>query len=309
MGCSFTLHPAPCTLCPVTCNDKDMIRRICDLHAHSTASDGSSTPAELVQLADRQKLGGLALTDHDTVDGIAEAAAEAEKFAELEFVPGVELSAAPPQGVLHILGLDFDPQAKSLHDLINKLLIARNERNPQMVDKLQALGVKISMDEVRAAAEPSPVGPEPVLGRGHMAAVLIAKGYAGDMDDAFKRYLGERSPAYVDKEKLTPHQVADAIHGAGGVAIIAHPIQLRFRNFAEGERLIRLLVDQGMDGLEAYHSDHNDLLTRFFLDLARKFHLAISGGSDFHGAIKPHVQLGRPRVPIDVMNNLLSRRP
>lgn len=287
------------------------MRRLCDLHSHSTASDGSLSPSDVVRLAERRQLAGIALTDHDTTDGLADAAATAREFPELTFVPGVELSAVPPQGTLHVLGLGIDPAAPSLRTLIDELLAARNERNPRIIARLQELGIKISMDEVREAAigplPPHLAAEEMVLGRVHMAQVLLHKGYVKTIDEAFVRYLGDGAPAFVDKERLAPRTVADAIHGAGGLAIIAHPVQLGFENLAQAQRLIRLLVDQGMDGLEVYHSDHSDLLTRFFLDLARQFHLAVSGGSDFHGLVKPHVQLGRPRVPVSILQDLLGR--
>jgi hypothetical protein len=140
-----------------------------------------------------------------------------------------------------------------------------------------------------------------------MAEVLVHKGYVRTIEEAFDRFLAEGRPAYVDKERLSPRALADAIHAAGGLAIIAHPVQLGFENYAQAQRLIRLLVEQGLDGLEVYHSDHGAALTRFFLDLAKRFNLAISGGSDFHGRIKPHVQLGRPRVPVEVLRELQRR--
>jgi 3',5'-nucleoside bisphosphate phosphatase len=287
------------------------MRRLCDLHAHSTASDGLLSPSDLVRLADRQRLAGVALTDHDTIDGLAEAAAAAKEFPELTFVPGVELSAVSPQGTLHVLGLGIDPAAAPLRTLITQLIQARDERNPRIIAKLQALGVKIDMDDVRQAAQgPLPrdgAARSPVLGRMHMAEVLLDKGYARSIEDAFARYLGDNAPAYVDKERLSPRAVADAIHGAGGLAMIAHPVHLLFENFSQAQRLIRMLVEQGVDGLEAYHSEHSALQTRFFLDLASRLNLAVSGGSDFHGQVKPHVQLGRPRVPVQVVRDLMGR--
>jgi 3',5'-nucleoside bisphosphate phosphatase len=287
------------------------MRRLCDLHSHSTASDGSLSPSQVVRQAEQAKLAGLALTDHDTVAGLAEAAAAAGQYPELTFVPGLEVSAVAPQGTLHILGLGVEGQSPALRVLLDQLLEARNARNPKIIARLQALGLKIDMDEVRLAAEgplpPHPTAAPPVLGRAHMAEVLIHKGYARSIEDAFTRYLGQGAPAFVDKERLRPRQVADAIHAAGGLAVVAHPVHLNFENFAQARRLIRSLMDQGLDGLEVYHNEHTPLETRFFLDLAREFNLAISGGSDFHGAIKPHVQLGRPRVPMEIMRQLLER--
>jgi 3',5'-nucleoside bisphosphate phosphatase len=282
------------------------MRRLCDLHTHSNHSDGDLSPRELVRLASRKRLAGLALTDHDTVAGLAEAAEAAAEDPQLTFIPGVEVSAAFPQGTLHILGLCIDPAGVALADLTARLLDARNERNPRIVAKLRAMGVDITMDEVlsRAGVADQAGG---VVGRAHIAAVLMRKGYARDLADAFARYLSPGAPAFVDKERLAPAQAIAAIHDARGLAILAHPVQLQFGNFAECERMVRSLQDAGLDGLEAYHSDHSDVETRFFLDLARRLDMAVAGGSDYHGSIKAEVRLGHPPVPASVMETLLSR--
>ena len=282
------------------------MRRFCDLHTHSTASDGTLSPRELVELADRRRLAGLALTDHDTVDGLAEGA-EAAGLAGLTFVGGIEVSAVFGQGTLHILGLCVDPANRSLAELAVRLRAARAERNPRMVAKLQAMGVDITMAEVLAAAGADANQPDRVVGRAHMATVLSRKGYVRDLNEAFERYIGAGAPAFVDKERLPPAEAVAGIHAAGGLAILAHPVQLEFDNFAQCETMVRSLVHDGLDGLEAYHSDHSDLQTRFFLDLADKLGLAVSGGSDFHGSVKQRVQLGNPRVPALIMERLLKR--
>lgn len=271
-------------------------------------SDGSAAPAELIALAEREKLAGIALTDHDTVAGLAPAAAEAEQYPELTFVPGVEVSAAFKGGTMHILGLCLDVASAALEELGRALREAREQRNPKMIKKLQKQGVAIDLDEViaEARAEDLPAD-QRVVGRAHMAAVMVRNGSVRSIREAFQKYLSPGCAAYVDKERLKPAEVIDAIHAAGGQAILAHPVQLRCQNHAQYERIIRNLHHHGLDGIEAYHSDHFDRETRYFLDLAKRLGLAVTGGSDFHGAIKPTVTLGHPRVPVQFLHELLAR--
>ena len=286
------------------------MNRYCDLHTHSTASDGSCSPRELVVLAKRERLAGLALTDHDTAAGLTEAAAAAAELG-VGFVPGIEVSAAFPAGTLHILGLGVQADSPALTELAAALRAARDERNPKMVEKLRELGMDISLDELRASAAagkpPAQSAGELVVGRAHLAGLLVRKGYARDMDDAFARLIGHGCPAYVDKDRMAPAEVIAGIHRAGGLALLAHPPQLGYENFAQCERIVRWLVESGLDGIEVYHSDHSDADTRFFLELARRLKLAISGGSDFHGRVKPDVRLGHPRVPARFLEALLAR--
>ncbi len=282
------------------------MRRYCDLHTHSSASDGAVSPAELIALADREGMGGVALTDHDTTAGLDEAARAAERTEGVAFLPGVELSAVFPKGTLHILALGLDPAGNAIKAVTARLLAARNRRNPQMIDKLRRLGLEITFEDVLAAAGATDPNRQ-VVSRVHMAAVLTRKGYARDTNEAFEKYLAAGAPGYVDKERLEPAEAIAAIHAAGGLAVLAHPVHLQFANFAECERLVHVLIDAGIDGLEVYHSDHTDELTRFLLNLARRLDLAVSGGSDFHGPVKPNVRLGRPRVPMAIMEELLER--
>jgi len=282
------------------------MRRYCDLHTHSAASDGALSPADLIALADRERLAGVALTDHDTTAGLVEAARAAERTEGVTFIPGVEISAAFPQGTLHILGLGVDSANEAMAVVMAGLLAARNRRNPLMIAKLQRLGIEVTMDEVLAAAGGARAGGR-VVSRMHMAAVLTRKGYVRNTTEAFNRYLAAGAPAHVEKERMQPAEAIDAIHVAGGLAVLAHPVHLQFATFAECERLVRVLIDAGLDGVEVYHSDHSDAQTRFLLDLARRLDLAVTGGSDFHGSTKPNVRLGRPRVPVSIMEGLLDR--
>jgi predicted metal-dependent phosphoesterase TrpH len=273
-----------------------------DLHTHSTASDGTLPPAVLVRLAHDRELSALSLTDHDTIDGIAEAAAEAEKIG-IDFLPGIEISAEYPRpGTMHLLGYGVDPINPTLKNLTTTLIAGRDNRNPKMVAKLNELGVKVTMQEWHDEAKGT------VLGRPQLAAILHRKGYVSSIKQAFDKYLGQGAPAYFDKERLTPKQAIEMIHQSGGVPVLAHPVQLRYENDAQLERILRDLIDLGLAGIEVIHSDHDAQRVQKFTALADKFSLLKTGGSDFHGTNKPSVELGLangrriPRQWFDALN-------
>jgi hypothetical protein len=306
------------------------MRRFVDLHTHSTASDGAIAPRELVRLADAKRLAAVALTDHDTTAGLAEAAEEAKAHPDLRFVPGIEVSARYAPGTMHILGLGIDPAARSLRALIESLLAARDERNPRIVERLQALGYPIDMDDVLAAASGMGILPmrrggilpphmahegratqgqdalaTRTIGRVHIAEALRRKGCVKSIREAFDRLLGNNGPAYVDKDRLLPADVVRAIADSGGAAVLAHPPQLLYENRAQLERVVKNLRSAGLAAIEAYHSDHMLDQTRQYIDLARRLGLAVTGGSDFHGAAKPDAKLGRPAVPLAAIEGRL----
>jgi len=285
------------------------MRRFVDLHTHSDASDGRNTPAEVIALADAAGLAAVAITDHDTVAGLDEARKAAEAFDELQFVGGIELSAKFRYGTLHILGLGIDPVDSELTALIDNLIESRNERNPKILARLQDMGIDIQMSEVLdVLSAPSGRSAAPVVGRMHIGEAMRRKGYVHSTAEAFDRYFGPSGPAFVDKERLTPAQVVGAIHHAGGLAVLAHPVHLDYANSAQLERLVRGLVDSGIDGIEVAHSDHSEFQTRTYLQLARRLGLPATGGSDYHGAAKPHVQIGRPRVSLALLGEPTRRR-
>ncbi len=276
------------------------MRRFVDLHTHTTASDGSVAPRKLVQLADAKKLAVVAITDHDTCDGIPEAKDAAAEFPKLRLIAGVEVSAMFPKGTLHILGLGIDDKNTRLAGLMKNLRDARNHRNPKIIALLQSLGCDISMDDVLAVA-----GGE-IIGRLHIAETLRRKGCVRSTAEAFERYVGKGAPAFVDKERVSPADAIAAIRSAGGVAALAHPPQLLYENRAQLERILRELIRYGLDGIEAYHSDHSPQQTRLYLDLAKRFKLSVAGGSDFHGLAKTGVLLGRPKVPLAAITGRLA---
>lgn len=286
----------------------DHTRRFVDLHTHSTASDGTVSPAELVRLADVAHLAAVALTDHDTVAGLAEARAAARGCPQLRFVPGVEVSAAYAPGVMHILALGIDDAHPAVAKLVGQFVDARNDRNPKIIAKLQELGLRIDMADVLAVAtQLRSRGDSGIVSRMHMAEALRRKGCVASIQEAFERYIGSGAPAFVDKERLQPADVIAAIRAGGAPAVLAHPVQLRCEDDDHLERIVRSLVDVGLEGIEVYHSDHDDVQTRLYLELARRFGLLVTGGSDFHGTGKPHVRLGRPRVCLSAITGPWAR--
>jgi predicted metal-dependent phosphoesterase TrpH len=275
-----------------------------DLHAHSTASDGTFPPADVVRLAKEAGLVGLALTDHDTVAGLAEASAEASRLG-LAFVPGIEISAIPPvdNGTLHILGYGIDPQNAVLEEMARQLIDARDNRNPRIVARLRELGVDVTMDEALAQAQGG------VMGRPHIAALLVKKGVVKTIKQAFDEYLGQGGKAYFDKERLTPRDAIGRIRQAGGLPVVAHPIQLRTSNDAQLQQVIKDLVDLGLAGIEVIHSDHGPAEVEKYTGLADRYNLLKTGGSDFHGTNKKDINLGTAngrRIPRGWMDELLA---
>ncbi len=280
-----------------------------DLHTHTTASDGSLPPAALVQKAQKIGLTALAVTDHDTIAGLAEAAAAAQELG-LDFIAGVELSVEDAGGRFHLLGYGFDPENAELGEKLSDLRRSRTARNMQMAEKMAALGLPVTMDDVKAAAHKS--GDEAdVIARPHFAAALIAKGIVGSVQEAFDTYLASGKPLYLAKEVLTPADAIALLHRAGGVAVMAHPGLVPLSEAALAERVAALHNDAGLDGLEALYSQHSPGDTARFLALAARHGLLVTGGSDFHGTPKPHVPLGvvsdgKP-APSDLLSVLRTR--
>ncbi|QDU72894.1 PHP domain-containing protein [Mucisphaera calidilacus] len=283
----------------------------CDLHAHSTASDGLTPPSELASIAQTAGLGAFALTDHDTTAGVADARAAAERLG-IGFLPGIELSANPFSilerhehahwGTLHVLGYGIDEADTSLQAVCDELANARNERNPEIVDRLNSLGVKISYEQVVASA--SATGSN-VVGRPHIAAVLQERGYVRSHHEAFRRYIGEGAPAYVRKDALSAGRAIETIRAAGGVAVLAHPIQLTRDRDLLGRALIRLR-ELGLQGVEVIHPDQKAGTRQGLAHHARRLGLLMTGGSDFHG--KEHgAKLGAMRVPLNYHKTLSAK--
>jgi predicted metal-dependent phosphoesterase TrpH len=287
-----------------------MASQYVDLHCHSTASDGTFAPADVVRLAKESGLSALSLTDHDSIGGIAEASAEAGRLG-LDFISGIEISCEYPHpGTMHILGYGVDPSSPTLLALTTTLLEGRDNRNPKIIEKLREHGVAITMEEVEVEAKATGANSNKPIGRPHIAAILLRKGYVSSIKQAFDKYLAPGGLAYFDKERLTMAQAMERIIGSGGLPVLAHPVQLRTENDAQLERVVKDLVDLGLAGLEVIHSDHDAALVEKYTALAGRYNLLKTGGSDFHGTNKKDISLGTARgrnVPREFFDALVTR--
>ena len=257
---------------------------IADLHTHSTASDGQYPPEELVRLAKERGIEVLALTDHDTLDGV-EAAVSAGEALGLRVLRGVELGAAEYEN-LHILGYDVKPGAPALAELCGKFKAGRDERKFRILDYLREKGCSLSLAEVEESAGGN------IIGRPHFAQAMVRRGFVKSNREAFDRYLD--TPEYHEKVKrfkAGAQTCIEAIRSAGGKASLAHPYQVGLEDGAL-EALVRRLKDMGLDAIECFYPRHTPEQTAFYLGLAEKYHLRVTGGSDFHGErVKPDVAL------------------
>ena len=281
-----------------------MSEHVIDLHTHTTYSDGSATPGELIRAAVTHGARAIAITDHDTVDGLAEGRTAASD-AGVEFVNGIEISADYSPGTMHILGYYIDDQSEILRSTIERLKAARERRNPEIARRLQQLGYDITFEEVASVAGST------VVGRPHFAKVLLDKGHVSSIQDAFNRLLAKNAPAYVEKERLAPGDAVSLIHAAGGAAVLAHPYQLKLSSFDEAEQKLEELAKLGLDGVEAVYSRHTAEQRTEYCRVAEKYGLVVTGGSDFHGRYKPDIEivkgLGELRVPYSLLERLRER--
>jgi predicted metal-dependent phosphoesterase TrpH len=246
----------------------------------------------------------LAVTDHDTLDGLGEAIAAGRDFG-VEIVPGLEISAEFQPGTMHILGYYIDLNSPALLDQLAALRRARDERNPRIAAKLRALGIDLTIEEVERVAG------GPVVGRPHFARVMVEKGFVQSPQEAFDRYLSKGAPAYVDKARLDPQPAIEAIVRAGGVAVLAHPYQLRARSAEDLDRIVASLKEAGLDGMEVIYSRHSAAQIEEYRRLAARYDLLITGGSDFHGVTKPDIEVGKGLgnlcVPPELLDNVKAR--
>jgi len=274
-----------------------------DLHTHTTASDGSLAPGELVALAADRGLAVLGITDHDTTAGLADARAAAQSL-DLTLVDGVELSCDVGQDHMDILGYLIDTEARPFADLLATIRAARKTRARKMVDRLQGLGAAVTMGDVEAIAGGGS------LGRPHVAKALVANGFVPDVGAAFDRYIGRDGPAYAERYVLTPAEACHAIRAADGVAVLAHPVPPTRPGADQGRLRRRLeeLVDVGLGGLECYYSGYGARVTRWLEALAGHFGLVPTGGSDYHGPWRPDRDLGAVDVPADTLARLRAAR-
>ena len=275
-----------------------------DLHTHSSASDGTDSPAQLVVKAHAAGLAAVAITDHDTLSGLEEAQ-QAGRDLGIEVVRGCEISTGTELGELHILGLWLPENPRILLEKLCWLREKRGERNVGIVKKLQDLGYEISMEEVLAAAKGESVG------RPHIAEVLIRKGFAKDARQVFKEFLGSRGKAYLPKAVLEPEESVSLLASSGATVCLAHPLLWK-APAGWMDSMVARLKDYGLSAIEAYHSEHSEADVRTCLALAKRFDLGVSGGSDYHGSNKPTIRLGQGygglRVNQSVLAALKQRR-
>lgn len=274
-----------------------------DLHVHSNYSDGTLTPTELVSLAIDKDLSAFALTDHDTVEGVVEAI-EAAKVANenghsLLVVPGTELSASYLGEDVHILGLGLNYLDSTLLKTLKEAAKEREHRNQKMCQNLQKVGIPITVEKMREDCK------DAVLTRAHFAKFMVKEGYVSSIKEAFTKYLDSSSPYYVTREYMTPKQAVELILQADGVPVLAHPLLYKFSP-NQLETLIRELKEHGLRGIEAIYSCNINNDEAYVRSLARKYDLFITGGSDFHGSVKPDIDLGTGRGNLLIPETILK---
>ena len=256
-----------------------------DLHTHTKASDGQYSPSELIKKAEDIGLDVIGIADHDTIDGLEEAMKYSKK-AKIQVIPGIEFNAKVNTGKMHILGLGIDYLDKSLIDVTNELKRNRNERNENLLKMLIDEGIEISLSDIKIYAEGN------VITKPHFSQVLIEKGYISTIKDGFEKYFEKFPYNQVRKTVLEPKRIIEIIKRAKGIAILAHPQSLKLSD-SELEEKIQELISYGLDGIECYHSKQTSEQMKLYKEIAEKYNLLISKGSDFHGEkIKPDISLG-----------------
>lgn len=278
---------------------------IVDLHVHSTASDGTLSPSEVICLAKETKLRSIALTDHDTIAGIEEAL-DAGTEMGIEVIPGVELSCSYLNKEIHIVGLFIDYDNPDFCSKLDYLKDTRDARNEQMAEKFQERNIPVTTVMLKERF------PDAVITRAHFASWLHENNYVSSVREAFDRYLNDNGPCYVPRYKMPCEETIRLIHDAGGIAILAHPILYKMGT-AELTKMVVYLKKCGLDGIEAIYSTYTPSDETLIRKLAKENRLTISGGSDFHGDNKPYIKLGTGKgnlkIPYEVLKNLRNILP
>ena len=274
-----------------------------DLHVHSDKSDGSMSPTALTAYAAEKGLRAFALTDHDTIGGLAEALEAAKQFPDLEVIPGIEFSTEYKGRDIHIVGLYIRYNDPEFLKYLTDFQDSRIRRNEKMCNNLSSAGIDISFEKLQAEF------PDSVITRAHYARYLLDHGYVGSLKEAFDRYVGDHSKYFVPREKVTPVQAVELILRAGGIPILAHPVLYRMSDAAL-EELVAQLKDAGLIGMECIYSTYSPAEERDMKRLADKYGLTYSGGSDFHGKAKPDLDLatgyGKLFVPETILDDLIK---
>lgn len=260
-----------------------MQERYADLHIHTTESDSTLTPEEVVEYAHKRGLSTIAITDHDSIGAIDSVKDYARKY-DIEVIPGVELSASYDGEEIHLLGYFLDYSSQSFLKKLDFFKAEREDRTKNIIDKLKLLGMPLLFDEVRDYATGG------VMGRAHIAQVLAHKGYVKSISQAFYLYLNKNKSAYVPKYKLLPKDAVSMIREINGICVVAHPYASKLSG------IIHRLISDGIDGIEVFHGEHKEMASRKYLKIAKDNKLLVTGGSDCHGMMKGRVFLGEVKI-------------
>lgn len=267
-----------------------------DLHVHTNHSDGILSPIQVVNLAVKQKLSGIAITDHDTVSGIEDAIKESLKHDNFKVIPGIEFSCICRDEEVHILGYFIDYKNPNIIDITNRLKSARLNRGIEIVKKINSLGMNLTVEEVKQFSG------EEYIGRPHIARALIKKGYLSNIQEGFDKYLNRGKPAYVERYKMTIEDTIDLIKNSGGISILAHPGLLKDKSIIEYSIML------GIDGIECIHSKHTKKEVKLFSEIASSKNLIATGGSDCHGdVVRGSLLLGSCFVDINNIPQMKER--
>lgn len=276
-----------------------------DLHAHTTASDGALTPTELVQRAAQLALKVIAITDHDSTEGVAEATAAGQSYG-VEVIPAVEINTDVPRSEVHVLGYYLDPANEELVGELARLRMGRVERARQMAEKLAAMGAPVDFHRILEIAG------EGAVGRPHVAQALLEAGHVTTFDEAFEKYISRNSPAYVDRLKFSPAQACALIRRAGGIPVLAHPVFFdrsgAIRETVDLATLLPEMLGAGLLGIEVYYRGYDAVTVEYLMAVARRHSLLVTGGTDFHGIRPNEPDLGGIYVPMKVVRRLRAAK-
>jgi len=277
-----------------------------DLHTHTNESDGTYSPQELVDAASAAGLEALAISDHDTLAGY-DAAQPRARDKGLDLVCGIELSTKFHGRTAHLLGYFLNGlPADGFRDWLSEMQATRRDRNVRLAARLASLGIDVSLEEVERRGRS-------LAGRPHFARIMVEKGYVSSIQQAFDEYLDESAKGYVDRQEPELTAAVGRIRAAGGLSSIAHPVRLGYRDPEKLRASVSEMRQAGLSAIEVYHSDHGPAEVAQYLELAREFDLGVTGGSDFHGDVKPGVELGRGpgtlNIPLSVLERLRERQP
>ncbi len=270
-----------------------------DLHCHSTYSDGTDTPEELIYLAKELNLQALSITDHDSFEAYSNTLFQVAEKNNIKLIPGIEISSELNSEAVHILGYNFNITSKGFKNFLKEVQSRRNNRNKKIIEKLNKINIIIEETELLDFIKRHKGVSQTTVGRPHIAQLMLEKKYVETFQEAFDKYLKDSASCYVQGEKFPPQKVIEEIHKASGKAVLAHP------HFIKKKSVLKALLDMNFDGIEVYYGKLMPFQEKKWFDIAEKQKLLITGGSDYHGSIKPYIKLGCSWVNEDVFNELI----